>query len=285
MVDAARGLFGARRRCLIFASAFPQSSESGVGGARRLFGEAERGRWSAAMSSEGREASEGLASVILRGRRTSHRPADRSAGPRRIRLPRFFVLRGGVAWLVLRWGPGARRQAREGPRSSSDGRSCSRRRGDLRIAAGSKGLVKGPARDRVAPKVARCGTPRGVAPSRRVATVPLEAWRGLASACRWCSSERQSGSAARGRGLRSPADGQRTSSVSAEVLCGLESVLEALRSQGGGDGRREASKRASMCIEDLCSCPSGSGRGSRGADELVAPHAGRRGWLNTLKAG
>jgi len=31
-------------RCPIFASAFPQSSESGVGGARHLFGEAERSR-------------------------------------------------------------------------------------------------------------------------------------------------------------------------------------------------------------------------------------------------
>lgn len=171
--------------------------------------------------------------MILRGRRTSHRPADQSAGPRRICLPRFFVLRGGVAWLVLRWGPGARSQAREGPRSSSDGRSCSRRRGDLRIAAGSKGLRMGPARDRVAPKVARCFTLRGVAPSRRVAAVPLEAWRGLASARRWCSSERRRGSAARGRDLRSPADSQRSSGVSAEVSCGLESVLEALRSRGG----------------------------------------------------
>jgi hypothetical protein len=113
------------------------------------------------MSSEGREASGGLVSVILRGRRASHRPADRSAGPRRILLPRFFVLRGGVAWLVLRWGPGARRQAREGPRSSSDGRSCSRHRGDLRIVAGSKGLVKGPARDRWRPRW-RGVTPFGV---------------------------------------------------------------------------------------------------------------------------
>lgn len=187
--------------------------------------------------------------------------------------------------MVLRWGPGARKQAREGLRPSSDGRNCSRRRGDLRIAAESKGLVKGPARDRVAPNVARCGTLRGVAPSRRVAAVPLEAWRGLASACRWCSSERRSGSAAGGRDLRSPADGERTSSVSAEVSCGLKSALEALRSRGVGDGRWEASRRASMCIEGLWSCPLGRGRRRRGADKLVAPHAGRRGWLNTLEAG
>jgi hypothetical protein len=157
----------------------------------------------------------------------------------------------------LRWGPGARTQAREVSRWSSDRRHViSRRRGGLRIAAGSKGLGKGPARDQVVlPGVVSCPSGRDAALRGGSGSSGGAARSRAGRILR--PSGRRDRLAAWGRALRSSTFGQGSSSVSmeAQALTRVSSMTSSSELRdgptAGGRALRSAAdrQRRSRCFQ------------------------------------
>jgi hypothetical protein len=157
----------------------------------------------------------------------------------------------------VRWGPGARTQARGVSRWSSDRRGISRRQSDLRITTGSVGLTMGPARGQVvlygevscpsghcAAPGGGSGSSGGAARSRVGPMLVLFGAPVRAGSLRQGSSEPGHGPGV----VRRFRGGLRQAGNSPHGFS---------EPTGPVDGRREASKRALRRIKGLDSAPRG----------------------------